>query len=154
MTSSTFVYFQICGTRDLPTYRRGPEETTNVKATVALNSDGHVHHTAVQAEVLKDACVDARGLFVSENPNSSTVTVRVYGNPTKLWDPTVMTDMARDVTMGIVDRGESDADADKRSHRGTRSPRRPRPRPRSGAAGIYARSAQTSTRSTSRSVPS
>jgi hypothetical protein len=33
VTSSTFVYFQICGTRDLPTYRQGPDETTNVKAT-------------------------------------------------------------------------------------------------------------------------
>lgn len=114
VTSSTFVYFQICGTRDLPTYRRGPEETTNVKATVALNSDGHVHHTAVQAEVLKDAVWMPEVCSFPKNPNSSTVTVRVYGNLTKLWDPTVMTDMARDVTMGIVDRGESDADADKK----------------------------------------
>lgn len=112
VTSSTFVYFQICGTRDLPTYRRGPEETTNVKATVALNSDRHVHHTAVQAEVLKDAVWMPEVCSFPRNPNSSTVTVRVYGNLTKLWDPTVMTDMARDVTMGLVDRG---ADGDKKN---------------------------------------
>ena len=110
VTSSTFVYFQICGTRDLPTYRRGPEETTNVKATVALNSDRHVHHTAVQAEVLKDAVWMPEVCSFPRNPNSSTVTARVYGNLTKLWDPTVMTDMARDVTMGMVDRGANDAD--------------------------------------------
>ena len=110
VTSSTFVYVQICGTRDLPTYRRGPEETTNVKATVALNSDRHVHHTAVQAEVLKDAVWMPEVCSFLRNPNSSTVTVRVYGNLTKLWDPTVMTDMARDVTMGMVDRGANDAD--------------------------------------------
>ena len=110
VTSSTFVYVQICGTRDLPTYRRGPEETTNVKATVALNSDRHVHHTAVQAEVLKDAVWTPEVCSFPRNPNSSTVTVRVYGNLTKLWDPTVMTDMARDVTMGMVDRGANDAD--------------------------------------------
>ena len=112
VTSSTFVYFQICGTRDLPTYRRGPEETTNVKATIALNSDRHVHHTAVQAEVLKDAVWMPEVCSFPRNPNSSTVTVRVYGNLTKLWDPTVMTDMARDVTMGLVDRG---ADGDKKN---------------------------------------
>ena len=73
--------------------------------TVALNSDRHVHHTAVQAEVSKDAVWIPEVCSFPKNPNSSTVTVRVYGNLTKLWDPTVMTDMARDVTMGVVDRG-------------------------------------------------
>ena len=89
--------------------------------TVALNSDRHVHHTAVQAEVSKDAVWIPEVCSFPKNPNSSTVTVRVYGNLTKLWDPTVMTDMARDVTMGVVDRGSGGDANDAKSSRYSQS---------------------------------
>ena len=101
--SSTFVYFQVCGARDLPLTREG--EPTNVRATVALNSHRMVHQTAVQEDVLADSVWTPEVFSFARNPNSAFITVRVYGNLTKMWDPDALAVFAKDATMGVVDVG-------------------------------------------------
>ena len=101
--SSTFVYFQVCGARDLPLMREG--EPTNVRATVALNSHRTVRRTAVQEDVLADSVWTPEVFSFARNPNSAFITVRVYANLTKMWDPDALAVFAKDATMGFVDVG-------------------------------------------------
>ena len=80
MESSSFVYFQVCGARDLPTPRAGGP--TNFRATVALNSERDVKRTEVQEDVLADSVWVPEVFSFPRNPNSRFVTVRVYGAAT------------------------------------------------------------------------
>ena len=106
--SSTFLYFQVCGARDLPSRREG--ERANVQATIALNSDRKVHATSVQEDVLADSVWIPEVFSFPRNPNSSHVTVRVYGGLKKMWDPDVISSVAKDVSMGVIDVGGGEDD--------------------------------------------
>lgn len=93
VASSSFVYVQVCGARGLPTQKDG--EPTNVKATIALNSSTKVAHSGVQEDVLSDSMWIPEVFSFPRSPNSATVTVRVYGAMTKVWDPDAMSDIVR-----------------------------------------------------------
>ena len=110
MESSSFVYFQVCGARDLPTPRAGGP--TNFRATVALNSERDVKRTEVQEDVLADSVWVPEVFSFPRNPNSRFVTVRVYGAATKLWDPDAVSYVAKGATLGLVDVGAGDADGE------------------------------------------
>ena len=126
--SSTFVYFQVCGARDLPLTREG--EPTNVRATVALNSHRMVHRTAVQEDVLADSVWTPEVFSFARNPNSAFITVRVYGNLTKMWDPDALAVFAKDATWASwTSRGRPRRCGTRRRWRRRRQERRP-PGPR------------------------
>ena len=108
--SSSFVYFQVCGARDLPTPRAGGR--TNFRATVALNSERDVKRTEVQEDVLADSVWVPEVFSFPRTPNSRFVTVRVYGAATKLWDPDAIGHIAKGATFGLVDAGECDTDGE------------------------------------------
>ena len=108
--SSSFVYFQVCGARDLPTPRAGGR--TNFRATVALNSERDVKRTEVQEDVLADSVWVPEVFSFPRTPNSRFVTVRVYGAATKLWDPDAIGHIAKGATLGLVDAGECDTDGE------------------------------------------
>jgi hypothetical protein len=110
MESSSFVYFQVCGARDLPTPRAGGQ--TNFRATVALNSERDVKRTEVQEDVLADSVWVPEVFSFPRNPNSRFVTVRVYGAATKLWDPDAISSVAKGATLGLVDVGAAAADGE------------------------------------------
>ena len=110
MESSSFVYFQVCGARDLPTPRADGQ--TNFRATVALNSERDVKRTEVQEDVLADSVWVPEVFSFPRNPNSRFVTVRVYGAATKLWDPDAISSVAKGATLGLVDVGAAAADGE------------------------------------------
>ena len=110
MESSSFVYFQVCGARDLPTPRAGGP--TNFRATVALNSERDVKRTEVQEDVLADSVWVPEVFSFPRNPNSRFVTVRVYGAATKLWDPDAVSYVAKGATLGLVDVGAGARDGE------------------------------------------
>ena len=104
MESSSFVYFQVCGARDLPTPR--DEATTNFRATVSLNSERQIKNTEVQEDVLADSVWVPQVFSFPRNPNAKFITVKVYGAATKLWDPDAVSGMTKNVTLGLVDMGK------------------------------------------------
>ena len=58
----------------------------------------------MQEDVRRTACGPPR-CSLRENPNSAFITVRVYANLTKMWDPDALAVFAKDATMGVVDVG-------------------------------------------------
>ena len=106
VASSTFVYFQVCGARGVPLYKEG--EPTNLKATIALNSSMQIMKTSVQEDVLSDSVWIPEVFSFPRTPNSATITVRVYGAMTKLWDPAAWSDLAKDFGMMTSSSSPSD----------------------------------------------
>ena len=76
-----------------------------MQAAAPLNSDRKVHATSVQEDVLADSVWIPEVFSFPRNPNSSHVTVRVYGGLKKMWDPDVISSVAKDVSMGVIDVG-------------------------------------------------